>query len=180
MLDPVRLNKQRLEVSQILAVLAGGGSWSNHAAVRMWRGHEGFLRRYGLACCDECDRRGIADDAAMRNIIAGYRGDNAEPFWLGVPVLHRSHRLNLVFKDPLYYGRFRWDVPEHIDIKPAYVWPIFAHQWAWDSGTFVLTCYQRPRRLKAGSVTVDAGTGCEIVWTRQPDKKHVAYLLEKP
>lgn len=52
-LDWERLGKQRVEVLQILQSLAGLNRWTNHPAVRMWRGHELSLMDYGFDICAE-------------------------------------------------------------------------------------------------------------------------------
>lgn len=45
-LDKRRLNKQIIEVKQILAALNGTDAWSNHPAVLQYRGYEFWLRCY--------------------------------------------------------------------------------------------------------------------------------------
>lgn len=119
-LDRQRLGKQRLEVFQILRTLAQGGGWANHPAVRMWRGHERHLARYGVAVCREWRSRGYADSLEPRIVELGERfPDGAPPPWLGDPAFHRAHRGNLVRKDPEWYGtRF----PDGDPTLP-YVWP---------------------------------------------------------
>lgn len=62
-LDNKRLGKQRVEVLQILNTLTGkSNGWSNHPAVRMWRGYERALCAYGLEVCEEWHyERGFKD-----------------------------------------------------------------------------------------------------------------------
>lgn len=51
-LSTKHLGKQRVEVLQILNTLTGRSTgWSNHPAVRMWRGYERALCAYGLEVC---------------------------------------------------------------------------------------------------------------------------------
>jgi len=45
-LDWRRLNKQRVEARQILNANRTHNGWSNHPAVRMWRGHDECLKKY--------------------------------------------------------------------------------------------------------------------------------------
>lgn len=132
-LDDRRLGKQRVEVLQVMRALTRPGhGWRHHPAVRMWRGHEEALAAYGAAICGEWVRRGHADtceakigaDAAVAG-VQRVRGQGelaaagALPPWLGDEALHRSHRSNLVRKDPAHYGPRFGDVPDDL----AYVWP---------------------------------------------------------
>lgn len=122
-LDDARLGKQRVETYQIIRTLDGvTRGWRNHPAVRMWRGYEPALLRYGLAVCDEWDRRGMAD--TVRGKLAAHAREEGRavhlPFWLGDPDLHASHRSNLLRKDPVFYGRYGWSEPPDL----PYVWPV--------------------------------------------------------
>lgn len=124
-LDRQRLGKQRVETKQILkALLLGGSGWANHPAVRMWRGHEGFLAMYGVAVCDEWIARGYKDSLraefdALLNPGAVPAASLAPPTWWLGPI-HESHRANLVRKLPDHYG------PMWPDVDPAmpYFWPV--------------------------------------------------------
>src|SRR5699024_7079843 len=53
------------------------------------------------------------------------------PPWLGRESLHMTHRSNLVWKDPAFYGqRFPDDLPEHPTVEAEYweyEWP--ASEW---------------------------------------------------
>ncbi|HEY8293828.1 MAG TPA: MSMEG_6728 family protein [Micrococcaceae bacterium] len=143
-LDRVRLGKQRVETLQILrALVIPDYGWRSHPAVRMWMGHVPALTRYGLAMADEWVRRGGRDSTRANilefapqvdvpkpaNLAAYARVDAAmdlpsevdseAPGWLGDPELHRSHRSNLIRKDPDYYGaQFPGEAP-----GLEYVWP---------------------------------------------------------
>jgi hypothetical protein len=120
-LDNRRLGKQRVEALQILNALADASyGWQRHPAVRMWRGCEHYLVRYGLTIVEEWKARGFKD-TCMEKIAA---------FWLQYPMpdkslmwltedLCRSHQSNLVRKDPNYYSPQFPDVPNNL----AYVWP---------------------------------------------------------
>ena len=123
-LDPSRLGKQRVESLQILrALVIPDYGWQSHPAVRMWMGHVPALALYGVAMADEWIRRGSRDStrANILEFAPGIaRGEHVcMPPWFGEPELHRSHRSNLIRKDPGFYGaRFPEDT-EGLE----YVWP---------------------------------------------------------
>ena len=122
-LDDVRLGKQRVEAYQIVRTLDGvTKGWRNHPAVRMWRGYEPALLQYGIAICDEWDRRGYPD--TVRDKLAVHLREQGAPVlapaWLGNEQFHASHRSNLLRKDPDWYGRFGWT--ESPDLP--YYWPV--------------------------------------------------------
>jgi len=119
-LDRSRLGKQRVEAWQILNALQGRSKgWVNHPATRMWRGYEAALCQYGIAMCDEWLARGYTDTMRQRFI------DNAPsglvvPGWLQRIDVMRSHRSNLIRKDPAHYGPLWQGVPDNL----PYVWPV--------------------------------------------------------
>ena len=127
-LDNRRLGKQRVEAVQVMRTLLGVGSggWSNHPAVKMWRGREAALWEYTRAVCDEWIARGYDNtkcEQHLADLAVTLRRDAdrsyAYPDWLGDEALHESHRANLVRKLPEHYGAL-WP-----DVQPAegYVWP---------------------------------------------------------
>lgn len=121
-LDNRRLGKQRVETLQILRALAGfTRGWVNHPATRMWRGHEAALINYGVAVCTEWRRRGYEDtcELKLKYLRAIFDAEPLAPTWLGDDAVHRSHRSNLVRKDPVFYGPRFPDVPSDL----PYVWP---------------------------------------------------------
>lgn len=133
-LDTKRLGKQRVESMQIVRALTRPGyGWSHHPAVLMWKGFEEALGRYGFVCCeawtdrgfpDTCEA-GIATDLAAAGIThvrtqAELAEAGALPPWLGEEEFHRSHRSNLLRKEPDHYGEFFTDVPDDL----PYVWPV--------------------------------------------------------
>jgi hypothetical protein len=121
-LDDKRLGKQRVECVQILNTLfldnfAGG--WRNHPAVRMWRGHECELARYGIAMSDEWTRRDKADSCRLEfERVLSYCEDTGPPEWMGDERVHASHRSNLHRKDPIHYSIFASTGPL------PYFWPV--------------------------------------------------------
>jgi hypothetical protein len=145
-LDNKRLNKQALEGWQILMNLLNldpqgqhrvSKGWSNHPAVKMWRGHETALYLYIQAMVAEWKRRGykstIGDKAKATMIVAlklGLLPDSAsKPNWIlsreTFSLVAASHRLALLNKDYEWYSQFGW--PEDTGFRPEtyeYIWPV--------------------------------------------------------
>lgn len=132
-LDRQRCGKQRVEVLQIANVLIKQltglpvKGWANHPAVTMWRGYEIALLDYGIAMCDEWAGRGYTDNLKTRFqdmqenlILDGLAEEDVLPPWLGDPEFHRSHRSNLLRKNPEFYLQFGWNEPHDLE----YVWPV--------------------------------------------------------
>jgi len=130
-LDDKRLYKQIVECKQILNTLKAKRdrqrypnseavkiAWENHPAVLMWEGHDDALRNYQVACLEEWLRRryGVVSELKDDTVIAKY------PEWYGDEAVHRSHRLNLLFKDSTHYSKF-FDEVVPVE-KPEYVWPV--------------------------------------------------------
>lgn len=145
-LDRARLNKQALEGWQILMNLVQldpqgnhriSKGWSNHPAVKMWRGHEVALYQYVQAMVDEWIKRGykstIGDKArdTIKTAIANDLLDSsssAPPRWISDQKLFEqvasSHRMALLSKDYEWYSQFKW--PEDSGRRPdtyEYIWP---------------------------------------------------------
>jgi hypothetical protein len=134
LLDSPRLGKQRVETLQILRALElPDYGWATHPAVTMWRGRTPALVAYGLAMVRAWRERGFADStdhqiAEFAPEVAGV--PQAElaaaallPSWVGDEALHRSHRSNLLAKDPAFYRpRFAERFGPEPDDLP-YVWP---------------------------------------------------------
>lgn len=118
-LDDKRLYKQIVECKQILNTLNGESSgWKNHPAVLMWRGYEQSLRNYQLFCLQEWLRR-------RWHVVSQLEGDFVVladyPLWFGNDEFHKSHRLNLLYKDSEHYRKyFPEKTPKE---KPVYYWP---------------------------------------------------------
>lgn len=134
LLDSPRLGKQRVETLQILRALElPDYGWANHPAALMWRGRTAALVAYGLAMVRGWRERGFADttDAQIAEFAPDVVGVAQEdlaaagllPSWVGDEALHRSHRSNLIAKDPAFYrGRFAERFGPEPDDLP-YVWP---------------------------------------------------------
>jgi hypothetical protein len=134
LLDSPRLGKQRVETLQILrAIELPDYGWANHPAVLMWRGRTPALVAYGLAMARVWQERGFAD--STENQIGEFAPEVVNlpqeelaasgllPSWLGDEELHRSHRSNLIAKDPAFYrSRFAERFGPEPDDLP-YVWP---------------------------------------------------------
>lgn len=129
-LDSPRLGKQRVEALQILRALElPEYGWSNHPAVRMWRGFTPALVLYGLICARVWKQRGHADttesqiaEFAPAMVTAGQEDLGARgmlPPWLGDRAVHGSHRSKLLTKDPEYYRPLFPDAATGLD----YFWP---------------------------------------------------------
>lgn len=112
--------------------------WSNHPAVRMWRGHEGALTVYIVQMVMEWEKRGykstIAKKAVTTYIQAVKLGRITQeshrlPKWMKDKELFAqissSHRMALLNKDYEWYSQFNW--PEDAGARPEsydYVWPV--------------------------------------------------------
>lgn len=120
-LDYRRLGKQRVECLQILnAIFIPSYGWQNHPAVKMWRQDPGSLVLYGITICREWINRGYKDTCLDKIYGFTYKGGElSDPWWLGDPMFHESHRSNLLRKDPKFYGQYNWDVPDNLH----YLWP---------------------------------------------------------
>ena len=127
-LDNKRLGKQRVETLQILnALVRPDYGWQNHPAVKMWRGHFNALLMYQVAVCREWTLRGYKDTCLEKShALADQYADVidttlAPPAWIGNFAIHRSHRSNLLRKDPIFYApKFEHELPDDL----PYVWPV--------------------------------------------------------
>ena len=134
LLDSPRLGKQRVETLQILRALElPDYGWANHPAVLMWRGRTPALVAYGLAMVRVWRERGFGDTTDQQiaefapEVVGGRRPSwpppGLLPSWVGDEALHRSHRSNLIAKDPEFYRpRFAELFGAEPDDLP-YVWP---------------------------------------------------------
>lgn len=129
-LDNRRLNKQITEARQILDTLTGvKKGWTNHPAVRMWRGHEEALALYGLQAVSEWRLRGysshIGQEAIFRTRFAGVPYESiTQPAWWGDERVHRSHRANLLRKAPEHYGKYFLKDEPDLQPEDGYYWPV--------------------------------------------------------
>ena len=143
-LDMRRNGKQRVEGLQILRTLSGKTKgWANHPAVKMWAGHEEALALYTMAQCEHWISRGYKDTVFgkvkdMYPDVANLRNeldrplypktvveviealDKVIPAFLVDPSVIVSHRSNLLRKDPEFYLKWGWNVPDDL----PYIWPV--------------------------------------------------------
>jgi hypothetical protein len=144
LLDSPRLGKQRVETLQILRALElPDYGWATHPAVLMWRGRTPALVAYGLAMVRVWRERGFADSTealigefapeVVGRSQAELAGAGLLPTWLGDEQLHRSHRSNLLAKDPAFYRPafaerfgpepddlpYLWPAPDDVPLRPV-------------------------------------------------------------
>ena len=118
-LDRQRLGKQRVETLQILRALDDPYyGWQNHPATQMWRGYQEALVRYGVAICTEWISRGYKDNCMDQIVMFSEHHKCEMPWWFGYEDFHRSHRSNLLRKNPEWYSKFFGDPPDL-----PYIWP---------------------------------------------------------
>lgn len=119
-LDRLRLNKQRIETSQILKAIETKGGWYNHPCSKQWEPYKLGLATYGLVICTEWISRGYRDSLLpyFNNKVREYQDDkDIYPLWLKDTA--SSHRAALLAKDYQWYSQFNWvEVP-----KIDYYWP---------------------------------------------------------
>jgi hypothetical protein len=123
-LDDKRAGKQRLEAKQILEHLLGEAPdfYPNHPVMDMWRGYEFALGIYGIQFCMDWYLKRNNNDTIQFEIQNLLKKHNVGPFvsppWRDDKDLMRSHRSNLVRKDPSYKKVF----PKTPEDMP-YLWP---------------------------------------------------------
>lgn len=146
-LDRARLNKQALEGWQILMNLVQldprgnhrvSKGWSNHPAVKMWRGHEGALVSYILKMVLEWEKRGYKSTIGQKTLQTYIqavklgritRESHRYPTWMSDKAVFEpiasSHRMALLNKDYEWYSQFGW--AEDTGKRPEtydYIWPV--------------------------------------------------------
>lgn len=134
LLDSSRLGKQRVETLQVLRALElPDYGWASHPVVRMWRGRTPALVAYGLAMVRVWRERGFADTthtpiAEFAPDVVGVAQEELAragmlPSWVGDEALHRSHRSNLLAKDPGFYRPLLQPLFGAEPDDLPYVWP---------------------------------------------------------
>ena len=110
-----------MEVKQIFfAATVPGYAWSRHPMTVMWQDYKYELLEYGIAICKEWIRRDYNDSLLVEFEQYQVRQENTgKPWWLGNERFHRSHRSNLLRKDPVFYGQYGWTDPHDL----VYYWP---------------------------------------------------------
>lgn len=124
-LDRLRLGKQRVECLQIMKVVTGVSTskgWQNHPACHMWRDNPLALMSYQSAICIEWVQRGYNDTCLYKTadiLEVDFIPDDEYPRWWGDERVHKSHRSNLLRKDPDHYRKY-WP---NDDDGLEYHWP---------------------------------------------------------
>lgn len=137
-LDRQRLGKQRVEALQIANALITERltydprgyhlpvkkGWLHHPAVKMWRGHEGFLLAYTSYIMNEWVIRGY-DNTKCKEwlcLIAPcvYGETCVPPPWWHDDRIFSSHRAALLAKNYEWYSQFGWAEEPKLD----YFWPV--------------------------------------------------------
>ena len=119
-LDDDTLEKQHVEARQVLDVLLGINSdkkLRRNPVVLMWKGYEDALKLYHDECLREWARRGYETDA--KPFFKTSTPKVKLPWWMGMGVIHASHRSNLIKLYPEYYAQFNWREPKNL----KYVYP---------------------------------------------------------
>lgn len=125
-LDLRRLGKQRLECVQIarnLLNLTEKKGWSNHPAVKMWKGYEPYLIKvYFKAIIDEWVGRGYKNEKIslhykeLYDIVKDRK--SIKPPWI-TKEFCESHQSNLLRKNKEYYSKF-FTISDNL----SYIWPV--------------------------------------------------------
>jgi hypothetical protein len=153
-LDNKRLNKQALEGWQILMNLLqldpqgeyrAPHGWSNHPAVKMWRGSETALYQYIQQMVIEWKARGFNStigDKAKATMLRAQELNLVDitavtsPAWMRdadtYNQLVSSHRVALLNKDYAWYSQFNW--AEDSGVRPDH----YQYLWPSESGELVL------------------------------------------
>ena len=125
-LDYRRLNKQIVEGYQILS---GRVPNANHPSCLMWSNHKLMLVIYLSAFLGEYMYR-TGKHHGLEEDILTYKCESDKdmpltPPWLGVPLFHLAHRVNLIRKDYDYYlGKFERPFYKLEEYPEGYYWPI--------------------------------------------------------
>lgn len=99
----------------------------NHPVLRMWEGYEFALGTYGMALCDQFTRVRRQLDSTLYDVyydIQDIKKDDKEfvyeaPPWFKDADVCRSHRSNLMRREPSNYKRTWPKTPENM----PYLWP---------------------------------------------------------
>lgn len=149
-LDAKRLNKQKVEIYQILNCLSIGPfqkpngdkwislsveqyqpfdsfhrktPWYNHPAVKLAKNYEMFFIEYGLTIANKCLEKGWKDTLIPKisSFKEIFKNNDKVPFYWGDEKYHLSHKSKLIFKNPEHYRPiFGFDLPSDLE----YYWPV--------------------------------------------------------
>lgn len=133
-LDKSRLGNQIYREAYTLL----NDGWSNHPAYKAWEHNKAALCLYCLEGIKLLiNRQWISNTKALEQYdrfsslfqkYAGPAGEAPLPWWLQDEAVSslviRSHKLNLLYKDPVWYSQFNWGL--HVPLsKPEYFWPVY-------------------------------------------------------
>lgn len=123
-LEDGHLAKQRSDVVQILKACAEPPpeDGREHASIKMWRGNEPALIKYGMAVCFEYASRGQVD-ATLKKILAFKsifeEASELMPEWFGDEAFHDSHKAHLLRLRPTHYRQYWPDLSDDLPL----IWP---------------------------------------------------------
>ena len=106
-LDNKRLNKQIIECRQIISAAFGESTaWRNHPVVLMYKDHTPWVNWYKIVLeHEQIARKGnTCEGDAKYKILKQMEPER--PYFLGLELLHRSHRSRLYTKDNNHYASF--------------------------------------------------------------------------
>lgn len=124
-LDNKRLGKQRVEALQIADIILNNKSaWSNHPAVKMWRGYEAYLLTdYTSSIMGEWNDRGFKNEKCYKRfrdlMVLIEDSEIIKPIWITKKFI-TAHRSNLIRKNDEHYRKLWPDTPNNL----SYIWPV--------------------------------------------------------
>lgn len=102
-----------------LRALYGTGGAGGLLATQ-WRSGAGFLLGYVMLANNEAEARGHKPEDQVKamwvNHYEGEAGKHRPPWWFGDPLLHETHRSNLIRIDPEHYAQ-RLPMTTRLDMK---------------------------------------------------------------
>ncbi len=133
-LDRKRLLKQIVEGNQILDTLIHNKkAWSNHPAVKMWRGYESALALYVWSCIVVADMHGYKVDktgARWIQLNLELSFDPTMTDWWSDDRVFITHKHNLYLKDPEYYRGYEQEECPTCCERCKYFWPTHTKEYA--------------------------------------------------
>ena len=108
-LDNKRLNKQIIECRQIISAAFGESTaWRNHPVVLMYKDYTPWVNWYMHVLKNEqIVRKGqMTEEDKIHNYNLLRQMEPSRPYFLGLELLHRSHRSRLYVKDNIHYASF--------------------------------------------------------------------------
>ncbi len=125
-MDLRTLTAQRFEAHRLLSMLTASTpvNMMSDPAVKMWRDYPMWVATFGVAVCLEWEGRSERSSQLTKFFIESLDVmdlTDPYPFWLGDPVLHLSHRSNMIRLAPDHYQKLWPGVVEGIPlVYPTY------------------------------------------------------------